>query len=112
MVIYECPVFPSAAPLASALSTRFSHRSVVIIGGLMCSVGVMLGAFARNLIELYFTVGLLNGKMAEANKQTHIHTTHSTKRTNKCAIYWSPLLHRVWLCIDMDPHSDHGGLVL
>ncbi|KAM9753392.1 monocarboxylate transporter 13 isoform 1-T5 [Menidia menidia] len=49
------------APIASALSACFSHRSVVIIGGLICSIGVVLGAFARNLIELYLTVGFLNG---------------------------------------------------
>ncbi|XP_075938289.1 monocarboxylate transporter 13-like [Anarhichas minor] len=49
------------APVASALSARYSHRSVVIMGGLICSVGVVFGAFARNLIELYLTVGFLNG---------------------------------------------------
>uniref|UniRef100_A0A3Q3VRJ3 Major facilitator superfamily (MFS) profile domain-containing protein n=1 Tax=Mola mola TaxID=94237 RepID=A0A3Q3VRJ3_MOLML len=49
------------APAASALSARYSHRSVVIVGGLMCSFGVMVGAFARNLTELYLTVGFLNG---------------------------------------------------
>ncbi|KAA8590446.1 monocarboxylate transporter 2 isoform X1 [Etheostoma spectabile] len=49
------------APVASALSARYSHRSVVIMGGLMCGVGVVFGSFARNLNELYLTVGLLNG---------------------------------------------------
>ncbi|XP_040894793.1 monocarboxylate transporter 2 [Toxotes jaculatrix] len=49
------------APVASALSARYSHRSVVIIGGLICSLGVVIGAFARNLVELYLTVGFLNG---------------------------------------------------
>ncbi|XP_036961756.1 monocarboxylate transporter 2 [Acanthopagrus latus] len=49
------------APVASALSARYSHRSVVILGGLICSIGVVLGAFACNLIELYLTVGFLNG---------------------------------------------------
>ncbi|XP_035521176.1 monocarboxylate transporter 13 [Morone saxatilis] len=49
------------APVASALSARFSHRSVVITGGLICSIGVVFGAFAGNLIELYLTVGFLNG---------------------------------------------------
>ncbi|XP_042267229.1 monocarboxylate transporter 2 [Thunnus thynnus] len=49
------------APVASALSARYSHRSVVITGGLLCSLGVVIGAFARNLIELYLTVGFLNG---------------------------------------------------
>ncbi|CAJ1057224.1 monocarboxylate transporter 2 [Xyrichtys novacula] len=49
------------APVASALSARYSHRSVVMVGGLICSLGVMLGSFSRNLIELYLTVGFLNG---------------------------------------------------
>ncbi|MEQ2308838.1 hypothetical protein AMECASPLE_032383 [Ameca splendens] len=50
-----------AAPIASALSARFSYRSVVIMGGLICSAAVVFGAFARNLTELYITVGFLNG---------------------------------------------------
>ncbi|XP_038562661.1 monocarboxylate transporter 2 isoform X2 [Micropterus salmoides] len=49
------------APVASVLSARYSHRSVVIIGGLMCSLGVVFGTFARNLTELFLTVGFLNG---------------------------------------------------
>lgn len=53
--------FHIASPLASALSARFSHRSVVIIGGLISSVGVIIGSFSRNLLELYLTVGFLNG---------------------------------------------------
>lgn len=55
----------SAAPVASALSACCSHRSVVFTGGLMCSLGVVLGAFARNLTELYLTVGVLNGKCSK-----------------------------------------------
>lgn len=53
---------PFAAPVASALSARFSHRAVVITGGLMCSLGLVFGAFANNLTELYLTVGFLNGR--------------------------------------------------
>ncbi|XP_029009446.1 monocarboxylate transporter 2 [Betta splendens] len=49
------------APLGSALSARYGHRSVVVTGGLICSTGVITGAFARNLTELYLTVGFLNG---------------------------------------------------
>ncbi|XP_029289135.1 monocarboxylate transporter 2 [Cottoperca gobio] len=49
------------APVANVLSARYNHRSVVVAGGLLCSVGVVFGAFARNLIELYLTVGFLNG---------------------------------------------------
>uniref|UniRef100_A0A672HNA8 Si:dkey-246g23.4 n=1 Tax=Salarias fasciatus TaxID=181472 RepID=A0A672HNA8_SALFA len=49
------------APIASALSTRYGCRSVVIIGGLICSVGVAVGSFSRTMVELYLTVGFLNG---------------------------------------------------
>lgn len=56
------PVCDPAAPLASVLSARFSHRAVVIIGGLICSLGVIAGSFSDNLIELCVTVGFLNGK--------------------------------------------------
>ncbi|KAM7396377.1 hypothetical protein PAMP_019422 [Pampus punctatissimus] len=58
------------APGATAVSERYSHRSVVIMGGLICSLGVVIGAFARNLTELYLTVGFLNGEQLDAN--THI----------------------------------------
>lgn len=85
-IIHACPVCPSAAPIASALSVRFSHRSVVIIGGLICSVGVVIGAFARNMTELYLTVGFLNGEWFDAN--THIKQKH----THKYVIHWSPSL--------------------
>lgn len=71
----------SAAPVASALSARLSHRSVVIIGGLICSTGVITGTFARNLTELYFTVGFLNGKWFGAI--THTHIQNKLKHTNK-----------------------------
>ncbi|XP_060892734.1 monocarboxylate transporter 2 [Labrus mixtus] len=53
--------FHTMAPVASALSTHYSHRSVVIMGGLISSLGVMFGSFSRNVIELYLTVGFLNG---------------------------------------------------
>ncbi|XP_031657994.1 monocarboxylate transporter 2 [Oncorhynchus kisutch] len=49
------------APMASALSARYSHRAVVMIGGLLSCVGMVAGAFAQNLVQLYITVGLLTG---------------------------------------------------
>lgn len=59
------------------------------MGGLISGVGVMFGAFARNMIELYLTVGLLNGECFEAN--THIQ--HSLKNIHtKHDIHWSAVL--------------------
>uniref|UniRef100_A0A4W5R842 Si:dkey-246g23.4 n=1 Tax=Hucho hucho TaxID=62062 RepID=A0A4W5R842_9TELE len=49
------------APIASALSARYSHQAVVMIGGLLSCVGMVAGAYAQNLVQLYMTVGLLTG---------------------------------------------------
>ncbi|XP_062404182.1 monocarboxylate transporter 2 [Sardina pilchardus] len=49
------------APVGAALGERFSHRSVVILGGLLSSVGMVAGAFSQNLVHLYITVGFITG---------------------------------------------------
>lgn len=49
------------APLSSALCQRFSCRTVVFIGGLFCSCGLMLSYFATSLYHLLFTFGILTG---------------------------------------------------
>nr|AAI55551.1 Si:dkey-246g23.4 protein [Danio rerio] len=49
------------APVGSALSTYFGHRPVVMAGGLLSSVGMVLGSFAQDLLQLYITVGFLTG---------------------------------------------------
>lgn len=66
------PVFPCLAPMASALSARYSHRAVVMIGGLLSCVGMVAGAYAQNLVQLYITVGLLTGKWSDSiDTNTH-----------------------------------------
>ncbi|XP_056621512.1 monocarboxylate transporter 13 [Triplophysa dalaica] len=49
------------APVGSALSAYFSPRRVVIVGGLLSSVGMVAGSHAQNLLQLYITVGFLTG---------------------------------------------------
>ncbi|EDV98062.1 uncharacterized protein LOC6568897 [Drosophila grimshawi] len=49
------------APLSSALCQRFSCRSVVFVGGIFCSLGMILSYFATNLLHLLFTFGILTG---------------------------------------------------
>ncbi|XP_010882456.1 monocarboxylate transporter 2 [Esox lucius] len=49
------------APLGSALSARLGHRAVVMIGGLLSSVGLVAGSYSQNLVQLYISVGLLTG---------------------------------------------------
>lgn len=50
------------APISSALCQRFSCRSVVFIGGLFCSLGLILSYFATSLYHLLLTFGILTGK--------------------------------------------------
>uniref|UniRef100_A0A8C1ZJJ1 Monocarboxylate transporter 13 n=1 Tax=Cyprinus carpio TaxID=7962 RepID=A0A8C1ZJJ1_CYPCA len=49
------------APVGSALSTYFGHRPVVMVGGLLSSIGMVAGSYAQDLLQLYITVGFLTG---------------------------------------------------
>lgn len=57
-----------AAPVGSALSAYFSPRRVVIVGGLLSSIGMVAGSHAQNLLQLYITVGFLTGEHAASNE--------------------------------------------
>lgn len=50
------------APLSSALCQRFSCRSVVFVGGIFCSLGMVLSYFATSLLHLLLTFGILTGE--------------------------------------------------
>ncbi|XP_069071594.1 monocarboxylate transporter 13-like isoform X1 [Pleurodeles waltl] len=50
-----------ASPVASALSTRYGARPVVMFGGFLTSLGMFLGSFATGLMHLYLCIGLLSG---------------------------------------------------
>lgn len=49
-------------PVGSALSTRWGARPVVMVGGVLTSLGLVFSAFARSLLHLYLGLGLLAGK--------------------------------------------------
>ncbi|XP_012868682.1 PREDICTED: monocarboxylate transporter 11 [Dipodomys ordii] len=51
----------AASPVGSALSTRWGARPVVMIGGVLTSLGFFFSAFARSLLHLYLGLGLLAG---------------------------------------------------
>ncbi|XP_078074840.1 monocarboxylate transporter 13 [Mustelus asterias] len=54
-------VFHVGSPLASALSLLLSHRAVIIIGGILSSLGLLLGSFGFSLLAMYLTTGFLIG---------------------------------------------------
>uniref|UniRef100_A0A2I2Z9E9 Monocarboxylate transporter 11 n=1 Tax=Gorilla gorilla gorilla TaxID=9595 RepID=A0A2I2Z9E9_GORGO len=51
----------AASPVGSALSTRWGARPVVMVGGVLASLGFVFSAFARSLLHLYLGLGLLAG---------------------------------------------------
>ncbi|XP_077865271.1 monocarboxylate transporter 12-like [Saccoglossus kowalevskii] len=48
-------------PIAAVLSNRFSHRSVVVTGGLVTSMSLFASAFAPNIAFITVTFGFLVG---------------------------------------------------
>ncbi|XP_021365486.1 monocarboxylate transporter 12-like [Mizuhopecten yessoensis] len=48
-------------PVASILSNKYSCRTVVIVGGLLVSIGVFVSGFGPNITFLYFSYGLFCG---------------------------------------------------
>ncbi|NWR78375.1 MOT2 protein, partial [Centropus unirufus] len=54
-------VFHLGAPVASSLCVRYTHRAVVITGGLLAFSGMALGFLGLNMIWMYATTGFLQG---------------------------------------------------
>ncbi|CAH2291968.1 monocarboxylate transporter 7 [Pelobates cultripes] len=54
-------VLTFTAPLSTVLSNRFGHRPVVMVGGFLIGLGMILASFARNVIEMYITIGVVSG---------------------------------------------------
>ncbi|XP_062418498.1 monocarboxylate transporter 13 [Pungitius pungitius] len=53
--------FHLGAPLASALTMQFSHRLVIVVGGLLSASGLLLASLDLGLPWLYLTMGVLEG---------------------------------------------------
>ncbi|XP_063996170.1 monocarboxylate transporter 13-like [Pogoniulus pusillus] len=54
-------VFHLGAPVASSLCVRYTHRAVVITGGLLAFSGMALGFLGFSMIWMYATTGFLQG---------------------------------------------------
>lgn len=49
-------------PLCSVCVNRFGCRPVMLVGGLLASLGMVAASFCRSVIELYLTTGVLTGE--------------------------------------------------
>ncbi|KAJ6656475.1 hypothetical protein lerEdw1_003763 [Lerista edwardsae] len=54
-------VLTFTAPLSTVLSNRYGHRLVVMIGGFLISTGMVAGSFARTVVEMYISIGIVSG---------------------------------------------------
>ncbi|XP_051780834.1 monocarboxylate transporter 13 [Erpetoichthys calabaricus] len=51
-----------ASPIASALCNKYGARPVVMVGGVLASLGLIVASLAAtNLLHLYLSIGLLSG---------------------------------------------------
>ncbi|XP_041072636.1 monocarboxylate transporter 7-like isoform X4 [Carcharodon carcharias] len=48
------------APLSTILSNHFGYRPVVMLGGLLVSIGMMAASFAQAIVEMYIAIGLVS----------------------------------------------------
>ncbi|CAL1679111.1 unnamed protein product [Lasius platythorax] len=54
-------LYSSLGPLSSILSTKYSYRTVTLIGGTFAASGMMLSYFANSVTYLYVSYGLMVG---------------------------------------------------
>ncbi|XP_059537558.1 monocarboxylate transporter 3 isoform X2 [Myotis daubentonii] len=59
-------------PVSSVLVARFGCRPVMLVGGLLASAGMVLASFARRLLELYLSAGVLTGHLVDALKSYEV----------------------------------------
>ncbi|XP_067274819.1 solute carrier family 16 member 6b [Pseudorasbora parva] len=54
-------VMAFTAPLSTVMSNRFGYRPVVMLGGLLISLGTITTAFTKSITEMYITMGIVAG---------------------------------------------------
>ncbi|XP_052021760.1 monocarboxylate transporter 2 [Apodemus sylvaticus] len=89
-------VMYAGGPISSVLVNNYGSRPVVIVGGLLCCMGMILASFSNSVIELYLTVGFIGGLGLAFNLQpalTIIGKYFYRRRplANGCAMAGSPV---------------------
>ncbi|EHB09279.1 Monocarboxylate transporter 2 [Heterocephalus glaber] len=54
-------VMYAGGPISSILVNKYGSRPVVIVGGLLCCLGMVLASFSNSVVQLYVTVGFIGG---------------------------------------------------
>lgn len=48
------------------LTNRFGHRFVVMAGGVLVSTGMITASFARSVVHMYITIGIISGEFSSS----------------------------------------------
>ncbi|XP_013014854.1 monocarboxylate transporter 2 [Cavia porcellus] len=54
-------VMYAGGPISSILVNKYGSRPVVMVGGLLCCLGMILASFSNSVVQLYITVGFIGG---------------------------------------------------
>ncbi|XP_045645656.1 monocarboxylate transporter 2 [Ursus americanus] len=54
-------VMYAGGPISSVLVNKYGSRPVVMVGGLLCCLGMVTASFSTSVIELYLTMGFICG---------------------------------------------------
>ncbi|XP_034434566.1 monocarboxylate transporter 2 [Hippoglossus hippoglossus] len=92
-------VMYAAGPISSILVNKYGCRPIVMMGGCLCSTGMILASFCNDVMQLYLCIGVIGGLGLAFNLQpalTMIGKYFSKKRpiANGLAMAGSP----VFLC--------------
>uniref|UniRef100_A0A8C7E9K8 Monocarboxylate transporter 2-like n=1 Tax=Nothoprocta perdicaria TaxID=30464 RepID=A0A8C7E9K8_NOTPE len=61
-----------AGPISSILVNRYGSRPVVMLGGLLCGIGMVSAAFCTSILQLYICVGFITGFGLALNLQPSV----------------------------------------
>ncbi|XP_032303126.1 monocarboxylate transporter 2-like isoform X2 [Coturnix japonica] len=67
-----CATTYGGGPISSILVNRYGSRPVVILGGLLCGIGMVSAAFCTSIVQLYICVGFITGLGLALNLQPSV----------------------------------------
>ncbi|KAM6985789.1 monocarboxylate transporter 2 [Aplochiton taeniatus] len=54
-------VMYAGGPISSILVNTYGCRPIMIMGGVLCSIGMISASFCNNVMQLYFCIGVIGG---------------------------------------------------
>ncbi|XP_032473813.1 monocarboxylate transporter 7 isoform X3 [Phocoena sinus] len=84
-------VLTFTAPVSTVLSIGFGHRLVVMVGGLLVSVGMVIASFSQKVYHMYIAIGIISALFSRMNfwapRTYHFKYEHKNPRSLN-AFFW------------------------